>query len=661
MSLGKAFREIGAPLIQINADDFVGHDYLSGSLLKEVSDLSGIGMPMLALELIAIFAAPDSHVPASIWMGLAAIISEQTKDGEGQTALRRLLNSNSAKLASTVGDGVWKDGLYPRGGQADIAAGLIWLTLGSPWAADRWRAAHSIRCLARLGKWKVVDAIVSKFHSTDAHPYQAPELSFYFLHARLWLLIALARMATDWPRRVAKYEDMLKAIALDSDVPHVLFRHFAAQALLICADTGGLTLPKADAVAFKAVNQSPFPPKKTQEYTRDSFYQPHPDSMSGPKTEFHLDYDFEKTDVTSMSRIFDRSNGETKDAIAAQVKRYDQQITSMYENGGRSTRSRDRAKGMDERHHLYGQQLGWHALFLVAGEYLANYPVVQRPYDGDDSWGEWLKRSLLTRNDGLWLSDGLDMLPLDAQVNLYEKGEKGVVLTGDKKKLLGLLGVESLIGDKLVVGGDWHSADNIGIHVGSALVSPRDARKLALGLSKEDPFQAWLPRVEEYEDGDEHSHSVKEPYMPWIVWPSTEAKLDQTDPLGADCAMRRLHFTKTIEAIGQLETTEPFKRTWIDSEGRVAARSEAWGRNRMHDEEEPMSGLRLVCSGDFLKSVLAKQRAELLLLVILRRYDRGFRGQESQYWHTTGVIRVKQSLDFEFFPGAANKLHVMKY
>ena len=62
-----------------------------------------------------------------------------------------------------------------------------------------------------------------------------------------------------------------------------------------------------------------------------------------------------------------------------------------------------------------------------------------------------------------------------------------------------------------------------------------------------------------------------------------------------------------------------------------------------------------------MKKVLAKQRAELLLLVILRRYEKGFRGQDSQYWHTTGVVRVKQSLDFEFFPGAANELHVMRY
>jgi hypothetical protein len=92
----------------------------------------------------------------------------------------------------------------------------------------------------------------------------------------------------------------------------------------------------------------------------------------------------------------------------------------------------------------------------------------------------------------------------------------------------------------------------------------------------------------------------------------------------------------------------------------VAARSEAWGQNPMRDEE-PTSGERFVCCRDFLKSVLMKQRAELLLLVILRRYDKGFGSRDSQFWHTTAVIRVKQSLDLEFFPGATNELHVTRY
>jgi hypothetical protein len=661
-ALEKVFRDIGAPLIQIHADDFVHHDYLSGSNLKEIAELSGIPIPVLALELIVIFAAPDSHVPASIWMGLVAIICEKTKRGEGQIALKRLLNSSSAKLASTVVDGVWKEGLYPKSGETDIAVGLVWLTLGSPSAAYRWRAAHSIRSFARFGKWEVIDALIGRFYSTDAHPYQAPELPFYFLHARLWLLIAIARVAMDHPQNVAKYADALKAVALDKSTPHVLLRHFAAQALLVCASGGSIVLSEADANALKTVNESPFPKKKTKEYPPDSFYKGRPDSMPKPEPEFHMDYDFDKTDVTSVSDMFDRSRWETKDAMTAWVRKYDPHITSMYESGGRSVRHRDHIRGMTVRYHLYGQQLGWHALYLVAGEFLAKYPVIQRPYDDEDSWREWLRRELPTRNDGLWLADGVDRPPVDAQVNLYEKGEKGLVLTGDKAKLLFLLNIESSIADELVVAGDWRSADGIGIHIMSALVPPQHAKKLALELSKKDPFQAWLPRAEGYYDGGESSRrSENEPFEPWIVCPSIEARLDETDPLGVTSAVRRLYFSKAVNAISSLKALDPFRRTWVDPKGRVAARSEAWGRNPAHDEEEAISAERLVCSSEFLKGVLLKRRGELLVLVILRRHDKGFGSRDSQYWHTTAVVRIDQSLKFEFYPGAISKPHAMKY
>jgi hypothetical protein len=659
-ALERVFFEIKAPLIQSHADEFVFHDYLSSSTLKELAELSGVPMPVLALDLIVIFAAPASHLPASIWMGLAAIVCEKAKHGEGQIALRRLLNSSSAKLASSVVDGVWKDSLYPKGGETDIAAGMVWLALGSPSAAYRWRAAHSVRCFARLGKWEVIDALIGRCHATDAHPYQAPELPFYFLHARLWLLIAIARVAMDHPQNVAKYAAVLKEIALDKGTPHILLRHFAAQALLVCAGGGGVVLSEADANMLEAVNESPFPKTKTEAYSRESFYQARPDSMAKPEPTFHLEYDFNKTDVTRVADLFDRSRWEAEDAVTAWVRKYDPKITSMYEGGGRSVRERG-IRGMNARYHLYGQQLGWHALFLVAGEFLAKYAAVQRPYDDDDSWREWLKRELLTRKDGLWLADGVDKPPVNAQVNLYEKGEKELVLTGDDAKLLALLNIDSSIPDGLVVAGDWRSADDVGIHVTSALVAPRHARKLALQLSQEEPFQAWLPQAEGYEGGHEDSRSEMRQVKPWIVLPSIEARLDETDPLGATSAVRRLRFTKAVNAIRSLKARDPFGRTWADPEGKLAAHSEAWGRNPTHDEEEAVSGKRLVCRAEFLREVLLNRRAELVMLLILRRYEKGFGSRHSQYWHTSAVIRIDQSLGFDFYPGSVNKLHVMKY
>jgi len=125
-------------------------------------------------------------------------------------------------------------------------------------------------------------------------------------------------------------------------------------------------------------------------------------------------------------------------------------------------------------------------------------------------------------------------------------------------------------------------------------------------------------------------------------------------------AVQRLYFTKAINEISALKPLDPFRRTWGDPKGRVAARSEAWGRNPAYDNEESISAKRLVCSPGFLKDVLLKRSAELLVLVRLRRYEKGLDSQGSQYWHTTAVVRIDNSLDFKLYPGAINKPHVMK-
>jgi len=461
----------------------------------------------------------------------------------------------------------------------------------------------------------------------------------------------------DHPQNVAKYAEVLMPIALDKkNTPHVLLRHFAAQTLLTCARGGGFVLSEEDAKALKTVNDSPYPKKKAKEYPRESFYTARPDSIPKPEPEFYIDYDFDKTDVSSVSEVFDRSRWETKDAMTAWIRKFDSHITHMNDSGGRSISHQNRIRGMTAQYHRYGQQLGWHALFQVAGEFLRKYPVVQRPYD-DDSWREWLRRELLTRNDGLWLADGVDSPPLGAQVNLYEKGEKELVLTSDKAKILSLLNIESFIAEEIVVFGDWRSNDGIGIHISSALVPPHFAEELGLQLSQEDPYQAWLPQAESYEDGEEYSHSEKKPFVPWIVSPYIETRLDETDPLGVSSAVRRPRFTKEVNAIRDLKAVDSFNRTWTDAMGKAAARSEAWGRNRTHDEDEAISSERLVCSSDFLKDVLMERHAELLALIILRRYEKGLGRRDSQFWHTTAVVRIKQSLDFEYYPGLANKLY----
>jgi hypothetical protein len=62
-----------------------------------------------------------------------------------------------------------------------------------------------------------------------------------------------------------------------------------------------------------------------------------------------------------------------------------------------------------------------------------------------------------------------------------------------------------------------------------------------------------------------------------------------------------------------------------------------------------------------LREILKKHDKELLLLIKLERYEKESYPGNSKFTHTVAVIRVKQTLDCEFYRGEVNKLHVTKY
>lgn len=184
-------------------------------------------------------------------------------------------------------------------------------------------------------------------------------------------------------------------------------------------------------------------------------------------------------------------------------------------DGGRGSRRQD-SHGITTHFHSYGQLLGWHALFIAAGKLLASHPVIDDWWQGDDPWGEWLNRYVLTRKDGLWLSDGTDRTPDDASVRLLESKKKGLAITGDQKKIMGLAGIdiEKGIGKELIIQGRWYSSDGVEIGLSSDLVPPKKAEQFARKLIREKPILVWLPAFQGDEDDGEYLSSNKKEYSP---------------------------------------------------------------------------------------------------------------------------------------------------
>ena len=609
-------------------------------------------MAELVLEVIKVFSRPDSNVAGSAWLAFANFICPEADEGQGQLALKRILSSNSARIADSVTDGPWIAGYYPPDNFVKIAAGLLWRVLGSPHAVDRWRAAHCIRRFAKFGRWDIIDTVVAAFDTKTAEPFQAPELVFYYLHARLWFLIAIARAAIDHPDQVMCYKDLLLAIIMENDEPHVLMRHFAAKALLACVDHGNLALDAAMLKIIRNVDKSPHSRLREKSRNGGSYYQGRPKSVPEPSFRFHLEYDFEKYVVNNLGCVFGKGCWELDDLISGIVHNIDPSMTSMFEDGGRESRRR-RSLEMTTRFQGYGQQLGWHALFIAAGKLLASHPVTDNWRYEEDPWGEWLGRYGLTRKDGLWLSDGTDRAPNDASVRLLESKNKSLAITGDQKKIMELAGLsmESGVGRELIVWGRWYSSDGVRIRLSSALVPPKKATRFARKLIREKPILVWVPSLESHEDNDEYQSSDKNGYSPWIVCPSGESRLDEHDPYGVSVANLRPRLAQDYSEFCKLIRQDAFGSFWNNDRRTPLLRAQAWGRDETNREDGPHPGLRLLCKSSVLKKVLTKYDKELQLLFILERYEKETYRSSGRFSHSIGVARIDRALNVEYFKG----------
>ena len=255
----------------------------------------------------------------------------------------------------------------------------------------------------------------------------------------------------------------------------------------------------------------------------------------------------------------------------------------------------------------------------------------------------------------------MDRTPLDTAQILLEKANDDLALTGDREKLLQLVGLNSGIGKELVVEGLWYTVDGIGVRISSALVLPAKAAPLARKLTREEPMIVGLPIYSDSEDDLEYLRGEKKAYLPWIVSRFGEARLDEHDPFGDPCANFRPRIARDYALTLSLTTNDRFGRTWQDKHGVVAVRAQAWGREDSYGDGGSHSGLRLLCSASSLKKILNEHDKELLLLIALTRYEKeGYRGN-TKYINTVSVVRISKTLDLEYFKGCVNLLHKSRF
>lgn len=449
--------------------------------LKTACELSEISESDVVDVVLAAIGEATDIAGASRLFTLVGLVTPKLTNNEALEALSFGLDLLDTVLDGTDGDGQWSSMIEPPTDIEGSVAGYIWGCLAAPRASLRWEAAHVIRALFTLGHEKVLGHLVALANGTSASAFYDARLHFYELHARQWLLIGLARAAKDRPDLVAPHADFLIKLAFTGE-PHVLIRELAKRALCSLLEAGLLASQPDFRSRLATVNTSSFPPVESKSYRR-----PENDEIDAKNEEdrFYFGIDMGSYWFAPLGRCFAKSQALIE-REALRVIRKDWQFSGD-NRWDEDERHRRKIYQDREAHHSHGSYprsddlrfyLSYHAMMVVAGKLLETASVHHDPDDSEDEFRNWLRRHDLSRQDGGWLADRRDPIPLERPEWKDEKEAdewRWSVTKDDFDDVLRTTdGRINLWGRWTRISGNREES----IHVGSALVSSDRSTKL---------------------------------------------------------------------------------------------------------------------------------------------------------------------------------------
>jgi hypothetical protein len=567
---------------------------------------------------------------------LAGLLAPLLTHDEALSGLEFGLSLFEETLAEPDGDGGWRSGLQPPQTVSESLAGLIYVALGDPDSGIRWQAAHVVRELCRAGEFELIEEIVDLAEQGTARPFADARLHFYDLHARQWLLIALARAAMEVPENVWAHRGFLAQQMLQE---HVVMRYFASQALLAIADQNGGVAP--DIVEKgRHINTSTLPTRNSDRFKR---YEESPPKLERWKVEGHFmfSYDMDRYWFEPLGQCFALVSSRVEE-IAENIirKEWNVSVDGSWRSDPRHQRGifNDRETWHD--HSSYprvddlGFYLSYHSMMLIAGRLLATRPLHQDPDEEDGEFERWLAGHLLTCQEGFWRADFRDPAPLEIPSWLREQNDdewKWRVARTDFDQHLGL-------NTEIVnVWGRWvrlHGRRKEIIDIDSALISSDRAAAFLRAAQTADPYDVAIPSIDGHGEIDHGPYQLKA----WVSSDHKEEKLDQFDLWAGNIEIPAPMPAAVVQDAMKIRAEDHGRRWVCDAEnaGRVELWSQIWGTPKTQDEEsEGQTGRRLQASAGFIRRLLSHSGMSLVVKVQIER-----RIQRNRYESAKGEDHV---------------------
>jgi hypothetical protein len=590
-------------------------------------------MPFINKGILQGLSSNSDLVDASTFFGFAQIASPFISPQQATNLLDFALTRFELHINDDYADGAWSSWLIPPDDISMAFAGFIWSALGSPRSKTRWQAAHCVRRLAEANCECEIDALIKWMEQDKVDAFGSNKFPFYNLHARLYLLIALARVSIDIPQILKHHHNTFSRYALGT-ISHILIQKFSAEIAINIEKAFPNTYTKDVVEQLHRVGVSQLPIKEMDSYREKIESYWHINGEVDTSLKFYHGYDFDHYWFEPLGDVFGIS-GKQVEELATEViinewcihtdGSFQSDPRAGLWRSSRNQRETWHDHGSYPRVDDYSFYLSYHAMFVVAAKLLQKMPVVHRWDWYEDEWEEWLHRHLLTRNDGRWLADRRDPAPLLQRDWIQEKKTENWRLEITTVDFLDGILFEQEGETWLNVFGSWVEGDSEceeSFYVSTALVSPVASQSLLNALTTcPDPNDFKLPNYQE-----ENMEFKSYPFVlkGWVWRDDTDNRLDGYDPHAGQIAFPPYQIGESI--VEQLDlSVDSEQREWfLPNTDKASIFCELWSTNKHSQDEEPLRrGNRLSASLSFLKKLCLILECELIFEVqINRRFKR---------------------------------------
>jgi hypothetical protein len=618
-------------VLEIATRRFADHLTSHGSLGYFLGHLEADGADFMALQKTVLtgLSGNSDIVSAEIFFGFVENATPFITPEEALDLLDFALGRFESHIDDDYADGAWSSCLIPPDEISVAFAGFIWSALGSPRSKMRWQAAHCVRRLASVNSQSEINELIMWMEKDTVDAFGCHKFPFYNLHARLYLLIALARVAIDNPSLLREHYEVFRCHAL-AKMNHILIQKFAAEIALGIQKAYDTTYSQDIIEQLRQVGVSELPKLEIGRRSEkiDSYW--HARGEVDTSLEFNFGYDFSRYWLDPLGDVFGIPVKQVEDIITEIIAiEWNIKADGSYANdprvkiwrSRRSERETWHDHGSYPRTDDYNFYLSYHAMFVTAGKLLQKMPVVYKPDWGEDEWADWLQQHVLTRSDGRWLADRRDPAPLLRPVWVGLEHNREWRSEISEADCLNALLYDSDGETWINVSGVWEESDNVreeNYYISSAIVANEASVSLLRALSTcPDPDDFKIP---EYEEDEMEFNAFPFVLSGWVKRANLLSRLDKFDPHAASIDYPPYEIGQSI--IDQLGlSVGKDKREWyFKSKEKASMLCRIWSTSSRGPEDDPLrNGSYLSASMDFLQALCHILKKDIIIKVKLNR------------------------------------------